>query len=311
MAAVITATAAVDRVTARNTDSWLSAHLHFKGELYGSTCDTVIRDVVGPIVMECDQKLLAATFFFIRYGAEGEHVRLRMKAGLPSSEKQITAIVESVVAASDQSLNLQARWKSYDPEIDRYGGVRSMPDVESAFEASSRMVLAQALSDSLSSRSRRLGVALLAMSVLLFEWLPSRKEAIEESNRYWRGHLRGNLLTKYLRSAAASDIDQEWSRQADALGPSIREVWRVLDEGDALPPAMDRYRRSIREVRDAIIPIANSGQTSAYGSRSACWEQTARFTCPSLVHMTNNRLGVTLAEEAYLAYAFSRATSVP
>jgi hypothetical protein len=104
---------------------------------------------------------------------------------------------------------------------------------------------------------------------------------------------------------------------ADDLGRRFVEVRTSIATGDfdRLPGFLQGWARHCMELRHRITVLAERGELvfAAWGGtheESAVDAATALIMLlPSYLHMTNNRLLVTIRDEAYLSYVLGRALS--
>lgn len=300
---------------------WLSAHIHFRGSLYGPACDRVILDVVEPFVRTCQQREWASQYFFIRYSEDGPHVRLRLQGDNSVLRSTVRpALKEHVRGTLPEALNPESeatsngnsssiRWIPYERETNRYGGEAGVVLAERIFQHSSEISF-MLLRDTRDRRhAARLGKGLLAMVVLLYAFLPDRMQAEE---------LMQNYGTSYLSSIARSDeqqallqqaFEEGYERQDDTLAAYVNETWKRLEEGAPLTDVLDTYRRHLQEITEEFRRFLQEGRLVKNDVVLERWAQAVSMIVPSYVHMTNNRLGIPIPEEAYLAHLITKTLS--
>lgn len=306
---------------------WLSAHLFFDGWMYEAECDRLLREVVEPFVRRAEREGWTDGHFFIRYSEHGPHLRLRLH-GEPEVLEQTVwpALVDHVrahspaaaVGALPEAPSFQrpepgtavpvthlAR-VAYAPETERYGGPDALLVAERHFRDSSDTVL-QLLAAMGGERSSRLGKGLLAMVVLVHTFLADRARAAAFAEMYSTNYLRSVAREDEGREAFLGAFGQGYAQQAETLGAYVDEVWERLDAGDPLSGTLDAWAAALRETRRALAALAEAGRVEAGGAAGASWERAVGAIVPSYVHMTNNRLGITLQEESYLGYLIHRA----
>lgn len=282
--------------------AWLSVHLRFDGELYGADGDALIRHGVGRFVRAARSTGALRRFFFIRYGDEGPHVRLRL---LPRHAEGRRTLRTAVLRANFQRLGATRglRWITYEPEFDRYGGPSAIPVAERLFHASSRFTLDQLHDGMAEDRSARMGVAALAMLVQLRAFHDSRESACEAARRYRRGYLDALARQQANAQAMEQAIDMRVRRQLDALRERFHGVWDLLGTPDALPDSVLRFQKALVRERRRLTRLSEQGRVAVNGRPCEEWSQCADALLPSFMHMTNNRLGVAIPEEVLLATA--------
>jgi len=80
-----------------------------------------------------------------------------------------------------------------------------------------------------------------------------------------------------------------------------------MNEGEPLSEALDLYRDGLLEVRGHFDELYDAGRLSrGQPEPFTTREQAVVAICSSYVHMMNNRLGITIQEESYLAYLILR-----
>jgi thiopeptide-type bacteriocin biosynthesis protein len=276
---------------------WLSVHLSFDGDLYGVAADRVILELAAPVAAECRRRGWANRYFFVRYNVGGPHLRLRLLGRRRGLARPLRALVAARADALG-GLVREVAWVPYEPELDRYGGPAGVAVAERFFDASSRTAVALLRKLPPGDRASRLGKGLLATLVLLHAFARDREAAGELARGYGEGYLR--VLTtdadhhRRLTEAFASGL----RRQADALSVYVEAAWEALEEGDGLPVEMARYRRHVVAARERLQKLFAVGRAPE--------EAATETILPSYLHMNNNRLGVNVQEEAYLATVASR-----
>ena len=292
---------------------WLSAHLYFRGDVYGRASDGVVLDVAEPFVRQCEAHYGCRRHFFVRYGdTAGPHVRLRLLGDREMLEREVqpallrhaaTHLPAALVPAGGQIV----RWIRYEPETQRYGGEAGVAVAEAFFHASSEVALALLRPIRERPHSARLGKGLLAMLVVLQSFLEEPDEAADLCYRYATGYLEARLADAETRAAYARAFDAGFAQQAGHLGGVVEAVWAALEAGDALSDALDAYRRAVRAARQRLLALQQAGRLGFEAGPPATPEAAFQTLVPSYLHMTNNRLGLTIPEEAYLAHLIRQA----
>lgn len=284
---------------------WLSVHLHFDGNIYRSEADRLLLDRVAPLTNDCMEAEEAQDWFFIRYAAEGSHLRLRLAT---SSEK--AAAVRRRIDASLRSneTSLQAvRWIDYEPEIQRYGGEHAIVVAEALFCESSVVAVDLLRKIHPEDRASRLGKACLSMLVQLYVFLQDAAAAARLSRSYGTNYLSQMVGDDEVAARFLKAFESGRHRQADGLAGYVEAVWQALSRGEALTPEMDRYRQVLEATRRGLLDLLAAGRLispwAVRGDGVALREPTEVLSTlfPSYLHMMNNRLGVTVQEECYLA----------
>ena len=206
-------------------------------------------------------------------------------------------------------------WTSYEPEFGRYGGVAGMELSERHFEASSDLVLELLSTSNLHLRSIVLGAAAQIMASMTIALLHSPQLAagfLTYYERRWRTGWGG------LYAPHNDRFDAAYRMQSDSLGARIsgviRSTERAVSQHD-LPPRsyLDTWARQCMELRNEIERLAHEGRLVFPRGRDGMdWDVqpdsqlAAHGLAFSYVHMLNNRLGVPIVDEIYLAYLLRR-----
>ena len=315
-------------------ERWLAAHLFFTRTLgiYTPECDRVVMEVAEPFVRRFQREGWGDGHFFIRYSEHGPHVRLRLHGPAeamestvwPALREHVRALYPDVVFEKPDVPAYPTTYEpppetgeplalthvaliEYEPETDRYGGVDGVRLAERFFEVSSEA--AYALMQRMGSeRSSRLGKGLLTMVEMVHVFTRgSREMAVRWAQQYNTGYLRGVARDEEGRQAWLGAFDSGYDAQAETLGEYVEEVWSRMNEGEALSEALDLYRDGLLEVRGHFDELFDAGKLSrGQPEPFAAREQAVVAICSSYLHMMNNRLGITIQEESYLAYLIMR-----
>jgi len=307
--------------TAFAGSSWMGVHLFFNGKTYGAASDAVILDVVAPFLEICAAEKWIERFFFVRYGVGGPHIRLRIRSqrnlqgvvaaalschlqrhcpSVGSWQAAPTSPMSSDGPAPTIGLVTTTRWVPYEPEVERYGGAEAMELGEACFDHSSRVAIQLIASMRGAASERRLGQALALMLVTVHTFRPERIGALTFLSRSYKGFL-GTLGPVRSEQIATWDaaMQEAYDRQSEELRDQVCGMWQRLDAGESVSALCDRYRRGLLPIRNALRDLCRHGLV-VRGGRRLEWQEAVSAIAPSYVHMMNNRLGMTLGEEAYL-----------
>jgi thiopeptide-type bacteriocin biosynthesis protein len=304
--------------------AWLSEYLFVPANIYGGECDEVVRRVVEPFVGTCRERGWIDGWFFIRYSERGFHVRLRLHGRESVLRGQVQpALVELVRSiypdAAEGYPELPPAGEgitnflevAYEPEVERYGGPDAIGLAEEVFEKSSEAAVALLAKVSPTERSGRLGKALLAMVVLMHAFRPERGGAADFAQNYGINYLRSLVPDEERRAAWLNAFGSGFEQQAGTLTAYVDEAWERLETGEPLSDALDRYRDDMAAAAARFRELFDAGKVLREGRPIEQWDFAVPAIVSSYVHMMNNRLGVSIQEEAYLAYLINRALGAP
>ena len=298
----------------------------------------MILELAEPFVRRAVAEGWADGHFFIRYSEHGPHVRLRLhgradvleNAAWPALQAHVKATYPDVVfekpdvpaytpyvppeqqVVPDEPFRVtHAALIEYEPETERYGGPEGVRLAERFFEISSDTAYALLQRTSRTERSSRLGKGLLTMVQLFHVFSTGRPHATRWAEQYNLGYLRGVARDEEGRDAWLGAFQGGYDAQAETLGAYVEEVWTRMEEGDSLSDALDLYADGLREVRGHFRELFDAGKLAGPAGVWPEWEAAVGGIASSYMHMMNNRLGITIQEESYLAYLILRTLSQP
>jgi hypothetical protein len=290
--------------------TWRAFHFY-----YAEDRDRLLRESIRPLITALIARGDIDSFFFIRFGLGGEHVRLRLRV-TPGHESAVRGAVAQAAAgffarrpstrrATDDQIRARNRLilandpgetddgiypdntlheRDFHPETERYGGAPLLGHSLDFFALSSVHALHFLAEHGDAPRARQLPVILR----LLF-------------CQAWGQAWDGDSLLAILAYAEAY-----WGR---SMGP-------VLERGDHLfaeRPAL--YCQILRREHEAFLARHTGPARPSLAEAAACLARALRTAGPaerrsigmSQLHMTANRLGLSNAEECYLGRLLWRA----
>lgn len=238
-------------------------------------------------------------FFVVRYSELGSHWRVRVLTPQPHDDNSVLDLLQSPGAPFyKRSYRILA--VPYAPEIERYGGKELIGHCESAFCASTKFVRRELTAAVSRDRGRRLGLAAVATLAHLRTLTHSTAEAVTVMKEFHDGYIKrwGDAVPA---SGLREQIQSNLNLQASVLPSTIASLWQILDVDSMLPSSVRHLLAALRTLdkqcrMSSELPAAGAMKPVRANLRLA----------PSLIHMTNNRLGVSPPEEMLLAAAISR-----
>lgn len=203
-------------------------------------------------------------------------------------------------------------YRPYEPEFGKYGGARGVALAEWHFRHSSDLVSDMVRTMNLHLRPVVLGSAAQLMVVMARTFLPDRNDLVaffDSYHQFWHRAFAGTGFVDNI------DYDGMYERMAADLDRRFQPILSALDDGepDRLPEFLRGWAEHAAQLRDRASGLAESGAlTFAFPEGAPAVTVTdphkalIRLLSPYL-HMTNNRLYITLRDEAYLAYLVGRA----
>jgi thiopeptide-type bacteriocin biosynthesis protein len=280
---------------------WFAVYLFYPGDL-----DLMLNQLVQPFIHDFFKEESAGTYFFIRYWENGSHLRLRMNVH-PKKQESLAAEIkkraadffvrypdliraQDLAAAAAVPPGHQVVYASYEPEITRYGNLQSIPWAEAHFFRSSAFVL-----DWISSRKTGASVLVQALSMHLIllnatGWKFSRLLQVCDT------FINGWLPRLYDPNEDPVQESAFWLNQFEL---SFRPAKTQL-----LGASKIFWESMIQDVSsDKISCFLHENKLIMKSYLSAGFEE-GKLTeiVTSMMHMNNNRLGISNYEEAYGAY---------
>lgn len=281
---------------------WLSTYLFLEGDY-----NFFLSNELDPFVQSLEDKGILAKFFFIRYYENGKHIRLRLCPHLNSISlltEELSYWLKELEQKTEDQYEL-LRWESvsYIPETERYGGEVALPICESFFCESSKMVLKL-----IKTTAFDYSAALLFSIQLNLTFLKACKVPVSEQQALWKIIMHGwlstaNELLVYSQSGHDNSNDvlvffeQSYEKQRETF-LQIKEETDELGQTHTEDHWYPFWEKSVctldiklKELLDCNIEAECTSLYNIY---------------LSLIHMTNNRLGLQNHDEAFLGYVKSK-----
>ncbi|PZH16293.1 lantibiotic biosynthesis protein [Streptomyces sp. NTH33] len=194
----------------------------------------------------------------------------------------------------------------YEREYDRYGGPAGMPLSESHFERSSDLVLDLLATTNVHVRTVLLGQAAQLTMALCFTFLPDDDAVAEFLVRY-----RTMWETSYQESSQDQHgkFDRSYERMRERLVQRLRHIRDSRRDNPAAAPTESErsWLAHCAELRDSVVSLAEAGSLTFRDGKAADPAAALAILLSSYVHMTNNRIGISILDEIYLSYVIGKA----
>ena len=322
------------------TQRYLSAHIFY------NVIDArlLLVECVTPLISTLENEALIDGYFFIRYWLGGPHIRLRLRLMDGAEELTVKEILEKAVRsylARRPSLfdldpvksqpymrrlyeaeygseafkeqfgenasvpiypNNSISYIDYQPEYDRYGGPKGVELAEWHFERSSATVLRILKTGNCHIKSALLGQGLQLMHAMASVCYPdpsNRAVFFERYSQAWREqYLQDNV-------APESVYEKAYDRQRSKLERHIAGL-EVYDTAQTHQSnTVYQWYEHCMAVKDAVLALYESGEL-VLSPLATSPEEAMRRVFVSYMHMTNNRLGISIPDESYLAHILGR-----
>ncbi|MFF2850669.1 lantibiotic dehydratase C-terminal domain-containing protein [Streptomyces sp. NPDC058001] len=216
---------------------------------------------------------------------------------------------------TDGRMNLRPNnsfsYEPYEPEFGKYGGPAGVALAEWHFAHSSDLVMDAFRTMNLHLRTVLLGTSAQLMMVMASCFLSDRKELGDYLDRYYEFWHQAFPGTGFIGS---KEYDKNYAETAPGLGRRFAAVRAAVQDGDLarLPVFLRGWAEHCTELRNRAFELAERGELvfrSWDGTRDEHVTDPA-VALPLLLspymHMTNNRLHVTIRDEAYLSHVLGR-----
>jgi len=202
----------------------------------------------------------------------------------------------------------------YEPEYTRYGGAAGMALAEWHFEQSSIIVLKMLRTLNVHDRSILLGTSIQLSLLFCYGLLQEDGKVItflENYIRYWQDD--------FLQQKHENEIfEKKYRKMATHIQQRMLALRQSIMRGATSPllltPLEQEWIAHVRELRHRITGLVEARQLTLQlhgGSGEPEEVNDLNMACSillgSYLHMTNNRLGVSIADEVYLNYLLKRA----
>lgn len=325
-----------------DSDRWISLHV-----FYAANSNPVLVHCIGPLVAELRERGLLSKWFFIRYWLEGPHTRIRLLPAADADVDQVRLIAHTAItgylkkrpalyeedrdSSDDLYKNMylaeysQERWDAeygadgkmafrdnnsvaeiaYEREYSRYGGTAATALAESHFERSSDHVLTLLETTNVHVRTVLLGQAAQLTMSLCLTFLPDEAAISDFLVRY-----RKMWETSYQESSddQHDKFDRSYDRMSERFVQRLRSLSEAAhDRQAAATPLEQSWLAHCAELRDQVLALAAAGELTFRDGVVTDPTAALAIVLSSYVHMTNNRLGVSILDEIYLSYVIVKA----
>ncbi|WP_246495341.1 lantibiotic dehydratase C-terminal domain-containing protein [Streptomyces zagrosensis] len=219
---------------------------------------------------------------------------------------------------SDGRMNLRPNnsWshEPYEPEYGKYGGPAGIELAEWHFRHSSDLVIDALRTKNLHLRTVLLGTSAQLMMVMSGCFLSATEELAQYLDSY---HVFWHKAFSGTNFIGAKEYEEGYAAMGTDLGRRFAGI-RAAAHSEAggverLPGFLRGWAEHCAELRQRAHDLATGGDLvfrSWDGTRDECVTDPAQalpLLLSPYMHMTNNRLHVTIRDEAYLAYVLGRA----
>jgi len=270
--------------------------------------DTAVEILLKPVAEQIRAAPGCERWFYIRYYDDrGAHLRLRARTvqrdDADALQRQLDALLREHLPevarhapqprrsllptpashATSSACGLGFEQSIYEPEWEKYGNAPGVAVAEELFELSSDVVLE--VSGARMGSGPRAALSLELMNAVAQAGVQPQRRA-----RFWRDY------AAYWTTGVASDPSSPAARFIDRAAARVAPL---------LEPASEAFAAD-SESQASLARYADGARSMFAAARARSVERSPEHLCFHHVHMTNNRLGITLVEEALLAAVLAR-----
>ncbi len=297
-----------------NDAGLLAGHFFINYWLEGPHVRLRLRPVTAAATAELRTRAEAAVGSFLRRRPALYNVESGFLSELYNTlfDMELDDIDRASYSGPDGRMKVRANntfaYLPYEPEFGKYGGAAGVAVAEWHFQHSTDVVLSAMRTLNVHLRTVTLGTAAQLMMVMATTFLPDRAELADYLERYhgfWRRTFAGTELVDYGSSY----------EDTPGLSDRFAAIRAAVSSGelDRLPALLARWARHSAELRERVTALAVGSELVFRSWTHGGDEQVSdpadarvRVLSPYL-HMTNNRLHLTIRDEAYLSAMLARA----
>ena len=291
---------------------WLSVHIFHKNHLYSYESDRIILEVVKPFVEMCERENLTKKYFFIRYSENGPHIRLRLEVETPERLIELKRMLtEYIPEKYPEELHIEENnsWNNnsvyqfieYEPEVDRYGGAEGIKIAEEYFYYSSRIAISLIEKIHDGNNSERLGKGIISNTILLKCFVNDIRLLIRFLENYSSGYLK-SIVSEDEKEEWVNAFDKGFEKQENTISEFISQLWTALNGECDLDKDTNEFIESTLLIKNKLLENLEANIISKNNLLLEKWEDVILYLLPSYIHMMNNRLGISIREESYIAH---------
>lgn len=304
--------------------TWTSIYI-----FHGLPFEPLLERAVGPFVETCMDRGWASDWFFVRYGEDGPHIRLRIKGDASFLKREASAWFSKYLSRHpsdrppwmDESQlgarpNNSLHFPPYHPETSRYGGRRGLAIAEKQFCLSSQTVLSVLKDCGTWDYAKALGIAVQLHLVGARAFGLSAAALgpfFSAFTNYWisrAGEPDPETPREQQNGAVEHRFEALYKTQVPLLKATLQDLWNQKRPGSKDPDWLQSWHRGMVTIGEAFRSAMKDGALhypiSPHFQRKFPTFTSLDAVHLSLLHMTNNRLGILNGDEAYMGYLLSK-----
>lgn len=248
---------------------------------------------VRPALYEVKSEIVGDIYkdMFLMEGSEEEWNELYGDDGMPIRPSNSTSV------------------EVYEPEYIKYGGPNGVEISEQHFEDSSDLVLSLLDETNAHVRSVLFGLALQIMFVTIGTFFPDRGDQLEFLKAY-----QSFWSTIAQQNSKTDEYENNFMQMGERLYQQIVGMSELVacDRQEELPSFLSDWGVKVRRTREQLDEATRESKillmSRESGARNVADDENKvrRSLLVPYIHMTNNRIGISIPEEIYLSYLLQR-----
>ena len=281
------------------TNTWISAHL-----FYHPPWEDLLTDSVFPFVQNLLENKEITEYFFIRYWEKGPHIRLRLKGNPTILKPKIEAHFQAYFQKKpSKRVHLDESWYSnntvvfidYKPELERYGGEEFIQIAEQHFFDSSQTILTILKRGKPWSYDNGLQTAMILHLSFIYSVGISKTSSIPFLKIFFDSWSSA-VYKNHPKAIIEQQFTALYEQQESIIKPFLDHLWNDLEEEVLFEEEwLNNWIIQCKQLRVAY----ESSLLSPLTKRMDVYR--------SLIHMTNNRLGISNHDEPFIAFLLMKA----
>jgi len=295
----------------KNESNWISCYI-----FHDSPFEKVLAEFIKPLIDDLKTKKMIMSFFFVRYWEKGPHIRLRISAQDITVKNKLIKLIQAKTSNYFDVIeggNYSIEFNEYIHELQRYGGVENINVSQEHFNHSSEIVLNH-ISQTNKNWDYGLAMSIALQMHLIFakRILISQDQALSYFQLLYNKVFVNSVKLDENNDASLEEIHKvkaffvsSYKKQKNMIDHIARTIWLKKQEENWI----DQWSLNCLELGEKIknnylntkIPAPEwfefNIKLNASKEKQILWS-----IYDSYIHMTNNRLGILLRDEAFIAF---------
>lgn len=295
-----------------NKPKWISCYI-----FHNTSFEKVLIEFIKPFIKNLKESKLINQYFFIRYWENGPHLRLRV---LPSNHefknKLITTIklsTKNYFESQKKGLKYSLELNDYIQEVQRYGGSDTIKITEKHFQDSSNTVLTLIANDFVGwSYSSAISNAIQMHLIFAKKMINNLNDTISYFDLLVKKMLINSVKLNDNNNVTKAEIIKlnnffinSYNDQKETINYITKVIWSEQsdnhwikiwsDDCNELSYLIKQAHNSNKILKPEWINIDEKSIIDK--EKQILWS-----IYDSYIHMTNNRLGIHMRDEAFIAF---------